>query len=134
MESREIEEVTSNLKDDVFETLIQAMKRSNEGDVEEALAICKRVITDDGECAEAFFVMAIIAYNLSDQGQAVKMAKKLTISSQILVSMPRCWRRSALGLVGLQTPSTLQSWLTSQTQIRAWHQLFHALFWILMRR
>ena len=45
MESREIEEVTSNLKDDVFETLIQAMKRSNEGDVEEALAICKRVIT-----------------------------------------------------------------------------------------
>lgn len=76
MESREIEEVTSNLKDDVFETLIQAMKRSNEGDVEEALAICKRVITDDGECAEAFFVMAIIAYNLSDQGQAVEMAKK----------------------------------------------------------
>tara|TARA_R110001606_G_scaffold399308_1_gene584618 strand:- start:25894 stop:27906 length:2013 start_codon:yes stop_codon:yes gene_type:complete len=75
MDGNEIDEVVSEGGDDVFETLIGAMEKCNEGDLEGALAICKRVITDNENCAEAFFVMAVIAFNLEDQGQAYDMAK-----------------------------------------------------------
>ena len=76
MDGNEIDEIVSEDGKDIFDTLIVAMKKSNEGDLDGALTICKQVVTEDEECAEAFFVMSIIAFNLSDQGQAYDMAKR----------------------------------------------------------
>ena len=76
MDKFEVDAVSAEAEDEVFNTLLGAMEKCNAGDLSGALDICKQVIGADENCAEAFFITAIIAFNLEDQGQAYDMAKK----------------------------------------------------------
>ena len=55
MDGNEIDEIVSEDGKDIFDTLIVAMKKSNEGDLDGALTICKQVVTERrGVCRSVF--------------------------------------------------------------------------------
>lgn len=61
--------------DEIFDSLVQALMKCNEGELEEGLAICKEVLQTAPERPEAYFFTAIISFNLHDFGQAINMAQ-----------------------------------------------------------
>ena len=55
--------------------LHSAMELSNEGDLEQAIAVCKDAIARFPGNAEPYFVLGTIAYRCGDEGQALAMVE-----------------------------------------------------------